>query len=71
MKKKVLIFGITGQDGTILSSLLLNKNYQVHGISRKKNYHNLEKLGIKKKLNLHLIKNNNEKKNFKFIEEKF
>ena len=70
-KKKALIFGITGQDGTILSSLLLNKNYQVHGISRKKNYHNLEKLGIKKKINLHLIKNNNEKKILNLLKKNF
>ncbi len=36
MKRKALIFGVTGQDGSILSSILLKKNYEVHGISRKK-----------------------------------
>ena len=36
MNKKALIFGITGQDGAILSSILLKKNYNVYGISRKK-----------------------------------
>lgn len=62
MRKKALIFGITGQDGAILSSILLKKNYEVHGISRKKNFQNLDKLGIKEKIYKHLIKNNNEKK---------
>ena len=32
MKKKALIFGVTGQDGSYLSELLLAKNYIVHGI---------------------------------------
>ena len=35
MKKKALIFGITGQDGSYLAEYLLNKNYQVHGIKRR------------------------------------
>ena len=35
MKKKALIFGITGQDGYYLSKLLLSKNYEVHGVKRK------------------------------------
>ena len=30
--KKALITGITGQDGSYLAELLLNKNYIVHGI---------------------------------------
>jgi GDPmannose 4,6-dehydratase len=34
-KKVALIFGITGQDGSYLSRLLLNKGYQVHGIKRR------------------------------------
>ena len=33
--KKALIFGITGQDGTYLSELLLSKNYEVHGVKRR------------------------------------
>jgi GDPmannose 4,6-dehydratase len=33
--KKVLITGITGQDGSYLAELLLKKNYQVHGIVRR------------------------------------
>tara|TARA_Y100000741_G_scaffold311315_1_gene255360 strand:+ start:51 stop:1088 length:1038 start_codon:yes stop_codon:yes gene_type:complete len=35
MKKKALIFGITGQDGSYLSELLLKKNYEVHGVKRR------------------------------------
>jgi GDPmannose 4,6-dehydratase len=36
MKKKIaLIYGITGQDGSYLARLLLNKNYIVHGIKRR------------------------------------
>ena len=36
MKKKIaLIFGVTGQDGSYLSSFLINKGYLVHGIKRR------------------------------------
>ena len=35
MKKKVLITGITGQDGSYLAELLLAKNYEVHGLVRR------------------------------------
>ena len=35
MKKKALIFGITGQDGSYLSEFLLKKNYEVHGVKRR------------------------------------
>jgi len=35
MKKKVLITGITGQDGAYLSRFLLKKGYEVHGIVRR------------------------------------
>ena len=35
MKKKALIFGITGQDGAYLSDLLIQKNYIVHGVKRR------------------------------------
>ena len=34
-KKKALIFGITGQDGSYLAELLLKKNYIVHGVKRR------------------------------------
>lgn len=33
--KKALIFGITGQDGSYLSELLLEKGYEVHGVIRR------------------------------------
>src|SRR5208337_182685 len=33
--KKALILGITGQDGSYLAELLLNKGYTVHGIIRR------------------------------------
>ena len=36
MKKKVaLIFGVTGQDGSYLSELLIKKGYLVHGVKRR------------------------------------
>ncbi len=35
MKKKVLILGVTGQDGSYLAELLLEKEYEVHGLIRK------------------------------------
>jgi len=35
MKKKALITGITGQDGSYLAELLLSKGYEVHGIVRR------------------------------------
>ncbi|MDA9189230.1 GDP-mannose 4,6-dehydratase [Candidatus Pelagibacter sp.] len=34
-KKKALIFGVTGQDGSYLAELLLKKDYIVHGIKRR------------------------------------
>jgi GDPmannose 4,6-dehydratase len=34
-KKKALITGITGQDGSYLAELLLSKDYEVHGIIRR------------------------------------
>ena len=36
MKNKIaLIFGVTGQDGSYLSKLLLSKGYIVHGVKRR------------------------------------
>ena len=35
MKKKALILGITGQDGSYLAELLLKKEYEVHGLLRR------------------------------------
>jgi len=33
--KKALILGVTGQDGSYLADILLNKGYEVHGLVRK------------------------------------
>ena len=33
--KIALITGVTGQDGAYLAELLLNKDYEVHGIKRR------------------------------------
>jgi len=35
MKKKALVTGITGQDGSYLAELLLEKGYEVHGVIRR------------------------------------
>ena len=35
MAKRALITGITGQDGSYLAELLLEKGYEVHGIMRR------------------------------------
>ncbi len=47
MKKHALITGITGQDGSYLAELLLEKGYEVYGIIRRKSvvdYGNVEHL---------------------------
>lgn len=54
--KKALITGITGQDGSYLTELLLEKNYQVHGIVRRAslfNRHRIEHLKDNPNLHLH------------------
>ena len=35
IKKKALVTGITGQDGSYLAEFLINKGYEVHGIKRR------------------------------------
>jgi GDPmannose 4,6-dehydratase len=45
MAKRALITGITGQDGSYLAELLLDKGYEVHGMVRRlssENHHRLE-----------------------------
>src|SRR5713101_643406 len=44
MEKKALITGITGQDGSYLAELLLNKGYQVHGIKRRSSSFNTSRI---------------------------
>lgn len=42
--KKALITGITGQDGSYLAELLLDKGYEVHGIIRRSSSFNTERV---------------------------
>jgi len=42
MMKRALITGITGQGGSYLSELLLDKGYEVHGIVRRVALEDLE-----------------------------
>jgi len=44
MKKKALITGVTGQDGSYLAELLLAKGYEVHGIKRRASMLNTERV---------------------------
>lgn len=44
MVKKALITGITGQDGSYLAELLLEKGYQVYGVQRRSSMPNTERL---------------------------
>ena len=44
MKKTALIFGITGQDGSYLSSLLIKKGYVVHGVKRRSSSINTQRI---------------------------
>lgn len=41
--KKALITGITGQDGSYLAELLLEKGYEVHGIKRRSSLFNTQR----------------------------
>ena len=52
-KKKILILGVTGQDGSFMAEFMLKKKYLVHGLVRKSATGNLDN-----------IKNFIEKKNF-------
>jgi len=44
MKKKALITGITGQDGSYLAELLLEKDYEVHGVVRRSSTFNTDRI---------------------------
>jgi GDPmannose 4,6-dehydratase len=44
MKKKALITGITGQDGSYLVELLLFKGYEVHGLIRRSSTFNTDRI---------------------------
>jgi GDPmannose 4,6-dehydratase len=57
MKKKALITGITGQDGSYLAEFLLSKNYIVHGIKRRTSLINTERID-------HIFQKTKNNKNF-------
>lgn len=44
MKRKALITGITGQDGSYLAEFLLEKGYEVHGIKRRVSLFNTHRI---------------------------
>jgi GDPmannose 4,6-dehydratase len=44
MKKKALITGVTGQDGSYLAEFLLDKGYEVHGIKRRASLFNTQRV---------------------------
>ena len=44
IQKKALITGITGQDGSYLAELLLEKGYEVHGIKRRASSFNTQRV---------------------------
>ena len=43
-KKRALITGVTGQDGSYLAELLLGKGYEVHGIKRRSSSFNTQRI---------------------------
>lgn len=43
-RKRVLITGVTGQDGSYLAELLLEKGYEVHGIKRRASLFNTQRV---------------------------
>ena len=54
MTKKAIITGITGQDGSYLAELLLEKGYEVHGIVRRSSSYNTARIEhIIDKIHLH------------------
>ena len=42
--KKAIIFGITGQDGSYLSELLIGKGYEIHGVIRRSSSFNTQRI---------------------------
>lgn len=55
--KRSIVFGITGQDGSHLADLLLNKNYEVIGVTRRSSTDNTKRIK-------HILNN----KNLKIVE---
>ncbi len=53
-KKRALVTGITGQDGSYLAEFLLSKGYEVHGTIRRSSLPNTDRLdGFRDQLHLH------------------
>jgi len=44
VKRKALITGVTGQDGAYLAELLLEKDYEVHGVKRRTSLFNTDRI---------------------------
>ena len=59
LRKKALITGVTGQDGSYLAELLLEKGYEVHGIIRRSSSFNTGRID-------HLINDNSLEGQFEF-----
>lgn len=55
MAKKALITGITGQDGSYLAELLLEKGYEVYGIQRRSSMPNTQRLDHLSQPNLFMM----------------
>jgi GDPmannose 4,6-dehydratase len=54
MSKRALITGITGQDGSFLAELLLDKGYEVHGMVRRASTEKFERIEhLRDRINLH------------------
>ncbi len=70
-KKTALIFGINGQDGAYLAKRLIKNKYYVYGVSRRKNYINLIKLDILKKIRLLNLPDFNNIKIKKLLKKNF
>ena len=59
--KKALIFGVTGQDGSYLAELLLDKGYEVYGVRRRSSSFNTSRID-------HLIRDRNKWNKTFFLE---
>ena len=59
MKKKILILGVTGQDGSYMADFLLKKKLLVHGVIRKSSSFNTGRID-------HLISDESLKDRFFF-----
>jgi GDPmannose 4,6-dehydratase len=58
MSKRALICGVSGQDGSYLARLLLEKGYEVHGASRDAqvaSFNNLSRLGVRDRIGLESV----------------